>query len=466
LLKIKIPNIYQNKQKYILDVLLREFLGLNFDVETYENDFIEITRPWNSGKSSYLGKLTLNASFFHQAEQNWLQPQSMPSLPLATWTPEDDGIKANLILPNVPILYGSPGLVNNGKHFHLNLDIFGSAFFMLSRYEELIIKNLDNHDRFPSWASVAFKANFLNRPIVDEYLEILWACLFKLWPDLKRKYYQPKTFITCDVDQPYDCSVETFSKLIKACGGDLIKRRSITEMLERINRYVFNKLGIYKFDRNYTFDFYMDVCEQAGVKAAFYFIPSSKEPTNGCYKIRDKKIVNLLHKIDAHKHEIGIHGSYQTYQDQEKILQQKILFEETLKKLGINQKIKGNRQHYLRWDSAVTPDYLDAAGFEYDTSGSYADRPGFRFGTSKEFSMWGWRSQTKLKLKQRPLIVMECSVISDTYMGLGYGEEAKVLMMQLKRASQALGGNFVLLWHNSELQAEKQINMFKEIIKN
>ena len=93
-------------------------------------------------------------------------------------------------------------------------------------------------------------------------------------------------------------------------------------------------------------------------------------------------------------------------------------------------------------------------------------RPGFRFGTLKEFSMWGWRNQTKLKLKQRPLIVMECSVISDAYMGLGYGEEAKVLMMQLKQASQALGGNFVLLWHNSELQAEKQINMFKEIVKN
>lgn len=93
-------------------------------------------------------------------------------------------------------------------------------------------------------------------------------------------------------------------------------------------------------------------------------------------------------------------------------------------------------------------------------------RPGFRFGTSKEFSMWGWRSQTKLKLKQHPLIVMECSVISDAYMGLGYGEETKVLMVQLKQASQALGGNFVLLWHNSQLQADKQINMFKEIIKN
>lgn len=463
MLKIKIPNIYQNKQNYILDILLKEFLGLNFEIETYEGDLIEITR---SSDFDNLSKLTLDASFFHKANQDWLQPQSMPALPLATWTPEDDGIKANLVLPNVPILYGSPGLVYNDNHIHLNLDIFGSAFFILSRYEELITKDQDRHGRFPAYLSHAYKNNYLNRPIVDEYVEILWACLSQLWPDLKRKCYQPKTFITCDVDQPYDCTVETFSKLIKVCAGDLIKRRSLTEMLKRINRYVFNKLGIYKFDRNYTFDFYMDACEQAGLKAAFYFIPSSKEPSNGCYEIGDKKIVNLLHKIDVRGHEIGIHGSYQTYQDQEKILQQKILFEETLKKAGINQKIKGNRQHYLRWDSAVTPDYLDAAGFEYDTSGSYADRPGFRFGTSKEFSMWGWHSQTKLKLKQRPLIVMECSVISEAYMGLGCKEEAKVLMMQLKQASQALGGNFVLLWHNSELQAEKQINMFKEIIKN
>jgi len=460
-LLIKIPNTCKNEQKYSLDILLGEFLGLDFKVEAYENDVIEITKENDFGK---MFKLTLDASFFYKIQQNYLQPKSMPALPLATWTPGEDGIKANLILPSVPVLYGSPGLANNGNHIHLSLDIFGSAFFMLSCYEELIIKNRDNYDRFPSSASVAFKANFLNRPIVDEYVEILWACLSKLWPDLKRKHYQSKTFITCDVDQPYDCTVETFSKLIKVCAGDLIKRRSLTEMLKRINRYVFNQLGIYKFDRNYTFDFYMDVCEQAGLKAAFYFIPSSKEPTNGCYEIKDKKIINLIKKIDARGHEIGIHGSYQTYQDQEKILQQKILVEETLKKVGINQKIRGNRQHYLRWDSAVTPDYLDAAGFEYDTSGSYADHPGFRYGTCKKFSMWSWQNKKKLNLKQQPLIVMECSVTD--YMGLECTDDAFKVMQDLKQKCQLFGGTFALLWHNSELQTEKQINMFKEIIKN
>jgi hypothetical protein len=76
----------------------------------------------------------------------------------------------------------------------------------------------------------------------------------------------------------------------------------------------------------------------------------------------------------------------------------------------------------------------------------------------------GWRYQTKLKLKQRPLIVMECSVISDAYMGLGYGEETKVLMVQLKQASQALGGNFVLLWHNSHFQNMKDKALFEKLV--
>lgn len=462
--QIKIRNTFKNEQVYALDVLLSEFLGLNFEVETYDGDFIEITRSGNYGGSSHSAKLTLDASFFYKANQNWLEHKFMPFLPLPTWTPGDDGIKANLVLPNIPILYGSPGLVNNNNHIHLNLDIFGSAFFMLSRYEEVITKDRDEHGRFPAYLSHAYKNNYLNRPIIDEYVEILWACLSQLWPDLKRKHYQSKTFITCDVDQPYDCTVETFSKLIKVCAGDLIKRRSLTEMLKRINCYLFNKLGIYKFDRNYTFDFYMDICEQAGLKAAFYFLPSSKEPTNGCYEIKDKKIINLIKKIDARGHEIGIHGSYQTYQDKEKILQQKIIVEETLKKVGIKQKIRGNRQHYLRWDSAVTPDYLDAADFEYDTSGSYADHVGFRYGTCKKFSMWGWQNKKKLNLKQQPLIVMECSVTN--HMGLEYTHDAFKVMQDLKQKCQLFRGTFALLWHNSELLNEKQINMFKEIIKN
>ena len=41
MLKIKIPKLCKNEQCYVLDILLSEFLGFNFEVETYENNLIE-----------------------------------------------------------------------------------------------------------------------------------------------------------------------------------------------------------------------------------------------------------------------------------------------------------------------------------------------------------------------------------------------------------------------------------------
>jgi len=466
MLKIKIPAICQSEQRYVLDILLGEFLGLAFEVEAYNGDVIRITRPGDSDESSNLAKLTLDASFFHKAHQTWLKSESMPVLPLANWTPVDDGINANLVEPSVPVLYGQPGLVKNGEHLHISLDIFGSAFFMLSRYEELITKDRDSHDRFPATASVAYKAGFLDRPIVNEYLEILWACMYQLWPSLTRKTFQSKTFISCDVDRPYDCSVETAPRLIRACTGDVLKRMRPILALKRMNRYIFNKLGVYKFDPNYTFDWYMDVCEQSNLKAAFYFIPSSIEPGNGCYELTDKKIIKLLQKIDRRGHEIGVHGSFQTYRDGLKVIQHKSLLEQVLVQAGIKQKIKGNRQHYLRWDSAITPGILDEAGFEYDTTGSYADKSGFRYGVCYEFSMFDFLSRCKLNIKQRPLIVMECTVISDQYMGLGHNEEALQVMKDLKQKCYKYNGDFSLLWHNSFFERAGDKTLFSRMLED
>lgn len=191
---------------------------------------------------------------------------------------------------------------------------------------------------------------------------------------------------------------------------------------------------------------------------------SSKEPGNGTYFLNHKGILRLLKQIHVRGHEIGVLGTYQTYQDVTKACDQKKILEKTLSKVGINQDIKGNRQHYLRWDSTITPDVLDESGFAYDTTGSFADRPGFRYGVSKEFSMWGWKNRNRLNLKQRPLIVMECSVLDAPYMNLGHGQKARDLIHILKKRSLAHGGIFTLLWHNSHLKTDLDRELFLEAI--
>jgi hypothetical protein len=462
MLKVCIPSLCQNEQRYALDVLLSEFLGLAFEVEEYEGEYIEITQL---GSRSDSAKLTVDASFFYKAHLSWLKAESMPVLPLESWDPVEDGVSAILVEKKIPILYGNAGLVKNKEGYHLNLDIFGSAFFMLSRYEELVTPERDEHERFPASASIILKENFIERPIVDEYVEILWACISRLWPSQKRRKIKPQRFVSCDVDYPFDDTVESTPKFFRHLAGDLLKRRAPLSACRRIVRFICNKLGNYTFDENYTFEWYMNVCEKEGLRVAFYFIPTSVEEGNGCYELKDRKIIELLKKIDGCGHEIGVHGSYQTFRDLDKTVAQKKILDSALKLAGIKQVVRGNRQHYLRWDSAVTPELLDEAGFEYDSSGAFADHTGFRFGTAQEFSMWGWQSHKKLKLKQRPLVVMECSIILDKYMGLGARKEAYDYIHKLEQCTQHFGGNFTLLWHNSFLYEKKYKKLFVSILK-
>jgi hypothetical protein len=53
---------------------------------------------------------------------------------------------------------------------------------MLARYKEVARSDRDEHDRFPAAASLTHQEGFFERPIVNEYLEILWSCVKRLLP--------------------------------------------------------------------------------------------------------------------------------------------------------------------------------------------------------------------------------------------------------------------------------------------
>jgi hypothetical protein len=467
-LLVKIPNNSQEELKYSLNILLGEFFGLEFEVEVYNGDVIEITSPGDSGESSNLAKLTLDASFFHKAHLAWLKSESMPVLPLANWTPVDDGINANLVEPSVPVLYGQPGLVKTENHIHLNLDVFGSAFFMLSRYEELITPDRDKHDRFPSWASTAYKANFLDRPIVNEYLEILWFCMQALWPDLIRKKREFRNLISCDVDHPFDLVGHSLKKTILRVGARLIRDKNPKLALFDSLNYIFKKFDSDRFDeyRN-NIDWIMKVNSVMGNKVAFYFIPiqtnASKEDPND---VRSPKISKLLKHIVDSGHEIGFHPGYDTYKFPENFKKSANALKEAFKKERIEFSNIGGRQHYLRYNVVTTPQLWESNGLTYDTSLSFADKAGFRTGVCYEYTMFNLVSRRKMKLKQRPLIVMESSIIASGYEGIGYSVEAINRFEYFANTCRIFKGNFTLLWHNSNFESKMSKSFYLSALQH
>ncbi|MEN8219341.1 MAG: polysaccharide deacetylase family protein [Pseudomonadota bacterium] len=182
------------------------------------------------------------------------------------------------------------------------------------------------------------------------------------------------------------------------------------------------------------------------------------------YSITHPEIRRLLRHIYARGHEIGLHTSYNTYRDPVQTAKEFEILKQTCEKEGIQQTTWGGRQHYLRWETPTTFRNWDAAGLDYDTTLSFADHAGFRCGTCYEYPVYDVVNQQPLKLRERPLIAMECSVIDECYMGLGNGEKALEIFQQLKNTCQQFQGDFTLLWHNSRLVEVGERRLYEAIL--
>ena len=89
-----------------------------------------------------------------------------------------------------------------GKNSVLPFDIFAASFYLLSRYEEYLPQVKDEKGRFLASESIAFKAGFLQDPVVD-----IWAYKFKdlllqTFPDIKYSARKPCVHTIINASQP------------------------------------------------------------------------------------------------------------------------------------------------------------------------------------------------------------------------------------------------------------------------
>jgi len=462
------PLFRTSERAYAVEVIFGDWLGLEVNLRPCERT------DWLLADCAGLARLRMPDQFFERTALSWLKPESLQIEKLPHWRPRESFWDVPLLEDDLPIIAGREH--PTGGYWQsfgtaldecwLGLDVLGSAFFLLSRYEEVAAPEVDQHHRFPAAASLAKREGFLERPLLDEYVEVLWAAMQRLWPGLRRRQMQGGVKFTCDVDIPYDPTIKSNSKLLRKIAADVIKRRSLSTVYSRVEAAAAARSGDFSKDPNNSFDAIMNLCEARGIKGSFFFISGhSAGEIDGCYSLDEPFISSLLTNIAHRGHEIGMHGSYNSFRNLEILRRERSCLVEACKKNRLDMPILGNRQHFLRWDSGITPKLLNDVGFEYDTTGGFADMPGFRFGTGRSFEMWDWRQGQKIKLRQKPLIMMETSVISNRYLGLGYGEETWEKVSRLKSRALYYGGNFTMLWHNSHLNLSDDWRLLDGLLK-
>ena len=428
-LTICLPKSRERALRWVCEFVFGQDLT-RIKVEAGDADTIRITDGTKT--------ITLASEFPVLSAERSTWAQQAPQEPLA-----------RLPAGDVMVLFGTPDI-----------------FFLLSRFEEIISPARDAHDRFASASSLGFREGYLNEPLADIYRDLLLSWIEALWPGWRTPDDAGGVAISCDVDEPFDRCLGSVRAFARTLGGDILKRCSAGLAVRRTLNFALHKWVGTRFDPCYTFDWYMDLCEANGLKATFYFIAGhSAGSIDGSYDIDEPRIIELLQKISRRGHMIAMHGSYNTFRDPEQLKRERAALGAALGKASLAQDVIENRQHYLRWDAACTPDYLFEAGFRVDASGGFADHPGFRYGTARAFRMWSWRTLGPIDLEQRPLIVMEGSLLSPLYLQMTY-DQSIALTDQLQSRVMQYGGVYSLLWHNSELETAAKRGLFSRFVQS
>ncbi|MCD4663716.1 MAG: polysaccharide deacetylase family protein [Bacteroidales bacterium] len=428
MLTVSIPNKFRQEIEYTFDVLLNTFLGVKYILKTHaENDFVVSLSNNN--------KLIISNDFFSQFnEQNgYLNKRNIPEKPIF--------VQCKFSIENdVPVIFGDKSIEISQDQIYCGPDIIASSFFMLTRWEEYCIKEKDQFGNFPSSLSFMQRNGLSHRPIVNEYVELLWNMLVYLGIKDERKHRQYSVKITHDIDN--FARYNTSLKYIKALGGDLMLRKNPGLLLKTTSDFL--KVRSDKMKDPYdTFDFFMDVSEEYGLKSHFYFIPGIKGEEDFRYSINDIKVIRTINNIVNRGHKVGIHGSLSSFNN----------IDQFSKELGRLQNlfpdIQGGRQHYLKFENPVTWQMWNDLDLQYDSTMGFENDGGFRSGVCYSYPVFNIISRKSLQLIEQPLIVMEGSLI------LKYPDfsDFKLKLIELAETVKKYNGTFVFLWHNNNINS-------------
>jgi hypothetical protein len=223
-LVVEAPAPREPERRYVMDVVLADRLGLAWRFQASERRDVRITLDGDTSGTCVLLPDVLLAV----PDERWLAPASLPASPLP-WRPVPrTAASAAVAGRRLPILFGRESGIRDlvsaeTPAVAVDVDVFGSCFFMLTRYEERVVPDRDARGRFPATASVAFRERFLALPLADAYVELLWSALALAWPRLERAEPRYAVALTHDVDDPLASLGRRPSALVRQLGADALR---------------------------------------------------------------------------------------------------------------------------------------------------------------------------------------------------------------------------------------------------
>jgi hypothetical protein len=434
-IKAVCPEGFKEEKNYVLD-LIKEFSGIEFEVSFKAADHYEFQLP--SGCSIFFK----DAFFGIVNNGDFIKPEFIPAKISALNCPFCNGI---------PVIYGDNSFEATGRRISFGLDIIASIFFMLSRWEEIAVKERDLHGRFEALSSLAVKENFIERPVVDEYISLFKMALKNMDESVIFVQHDPKVTITCDVDR-YEKFYE--GNALRTLAGDLLVRHDpvlfFTDIFKYLNKSVLK--GKDPFDK---FDRIFDIARRFKTVPSFFILTTPKGPySDGWFAsaLKDKEKFFDFQKRGAN---IGLHYGYFSLMNEQNIIEEKNALE---KKYSLS--VISGRAHFLQFDASSSFGVLEKAGIKEDHSLGYSGCSGFRCGTGRAFRPWNFYEKRTYRILETPLIVMDTTLYSHKKMNK---QQIREKFLQFINTGREHGTDITILIHNSSpdfvFEAIEEINL-------
>jgi hypothetical protein len=366
--------------------------------------------------------------FGHHSPDNYLRADLVAETALSFKSPFDG--------ESLQAIFGRNYFKINSLHpIELGVDVVASAFFMLSRWEELARPERDEHGRFPSSAALATRAGFLDRPVVHEWADLLWQSLVRLgWPPAERRPHAYQVTLSCDVDHP------------RLWWQPWQRARTLLGTLGRPDASKsfawWWREGVFEAKDSYdTFDLLTPPLCGHSLKVAFNFLGQRPRHFDCWYDLQHPAVRDLMQKIAATGHTIGFHPSREAFDDAAR-------FDLELASLRAVSPlpVETGRHHYLRFAAPYTWQRWADAGLKMDSTLGYSDAEGFRAGICVPYPVFNVLTRRTLPLLEQPLLAMDVTLVQYRRYS---PEQAAQRLLYLAGQVRRWGGEMTLLWHNS-----------------
>jgi hypothetical protein len=394
--------------KYTLDVLLKNILQVEYKLVD-KATFIATTKP------------KINYSEEDLPATIWIKPHTLL-------------FETDIDFQDIRVTHskGIPYFFKTSDILDFQFDILASAFYMLTRYEEYLPFTPDIHGRFTAIQSLAYTANFLQKPVVHLWAKLLQDTIVQQHPAYifpKRDFTQHNTI---DIDVAYACKGKPFWRKT----GSIVKK-----LINFYYKATWQTVPCTDKDLYDTYDILKEIQEYSNVNSTYFFQVGKYGKYDKNLPL-NKTMQNLIKRTSSYAN-IGLHPSYNSNKSIA-VLQKEV---KNLVKILDKPLIK-SRQHYLKMSLPDTYENLITVGIQEDYTMGFADQIGFRSGMALPYPFFNLNRN-----EQRPLSIVPFQIMDGTlkdYLKLT-PDEATLEIQTIKKAVQDVNGQLVTVFHNSFL---------------